>query len=330
MGRMSGTRDGVIGVQAGKLSWPPVKFTIQLPTDHVSEGGEFVSPEAIAEMAQAVERAGFDAAFVTDHPAPEDRWLQSGGHQALDPFVALSFVAAATSRLRVQTHVLVAAYRNPFLAAKAIATLDVLSRGRSIVGIAAGYLEPEFAALGVDYAERNELTDEAIGVMKQIWSGESLTLTGRRFRAAGHTVLPRPVQRPHPPFWIGGNSRRAMRRAVELGDGWLPFPAPARMARRVHTAAMENEADLARALDALHELAGRAGRSTPLDVCAAPFELAYGAKELPPSSALLDTAGRLGALGVTWLILTPPARTRAEFLDGVARLGAEVIAKLPA
>jgi probable F420-dependent oxidoreductase len=304
-----------------------VRFTVQLPTDRVSQRDEFSSAEAIAEMARAVEQAGFDAAFVTDHPAPEDRWLRSGGHQALDPFVALSFVAAATARLRVQTHVLVAAYRNPFLAAKAIATLDVLSGGRVIVGLAAGYLEPEFAALGVDYAERNQLTDEAILAMKRIWQGESLSLEGRHFRAAGHTVQPRPLQQPHPPLWIGGNSRRAMRRAVELGDGWLPFPAPARMAQRVHTAPMESEADLATALAELRELVGRAGRR-PLDICAAPFELAYGAKELPPSSQLLDTAGRFAALGIGWLILTPPARTRAEFRDGVARLGAEVIAKL--
>jgi probable F420-dependent oxidoreductase len=305
-----------------------VRFTLQLPTDRVSRGEEFASAEAIAEMAQAAEAAGFDAAFVTDHPAPEDRWLQSGGHQALDPFVALSFAAAATTRLRVQTHVLVASYRNPFLAAKAIATLDVLSRGRLIVGLAAGYLEPEFAALGVDYAERNELSDEAIRAMKQIWAGESLSLEGRHFRADGHTVLPRPAQRPHPPLWIGGNSRRAMRRAVELGDGWLPFPAPARLARRVHTAPMESEADLERALGELRAMAAKAGRTAPIDICAAPFELAHGARELPPSAALLETAGRLAALGVGWLILTPPARTRAEFIEGVSRLGHEVIAKL--
>jgi probable F420-dependent oxidoreductase len=304
-----------------------VKFTIQLPTDRVAAGEEFVSAEAIGELARAAELAGFDAAFVTDHPAPEDRWLRSGGHQALDPFVALAFVAAATTRLRVQTHVLVAAYRNPFLTAKAIATLDVLSGGRVIAGLAAGYLEPEFGALGVDYAERNELTDEAILAMKQIWGGESLALEGRHFRANGHTVLPRPVQRPHPPLWIGGNSRRAMRRAAELGDGWLPFPAPARMAKRVHTRAMESEADLAAALGELRKLAEGAGRG-PLEVCASPFELAWGAKELPPSGQLVETARRFAALGVGWLILTPPARTRAEFVDGVARLGSEVIAEL--
>jgi probable F420-dependent oxidoreductase len=303
-----------------------MRFTVQLPTDRVAEGEEFVSAEAIGEMARAVEAAGFDAAFVTDHPAPEDRWLASGGHQALDPFVALSFVAAATTRLRVQTHVLVAAYRNPFIAAKAIATLDVLSGGRLIVGLAAGYLEPEFAALGIEYSERNELSDQTLAAMKQIWQGQSLSIEGRHFRAEGHTVLPRPVQRPHPPLWIGGNSRRAMRRAVEHGDGWLPFPAPARMARRVHTAAMESEEDLAEALGQLRALTERAGR-TPLDVCAAPFELTY-VKQLPGADQLVASAERFEKLGIGWLILTPPARTRAEFLDGVAQLGSEVIQKL--
>jgi hypothetical protein len=99
------------------------------------------------------------------------------------------------------------------------------------------------------------------------------------------------------------------------------------MAKRVHTAPMESEADLAAALGELRKLADDTGRG-PLDVCAAPFELAWGAKELPAPTQLLETAARFAALGVGWLILTPPARTRAEFLDGVARLGSEVIAKL--
>jgi hypothetical protein len=100
------------------------------------------------------------------------------------------------------------------------------------------------------------------------------------------------------------------------------------MAKHVRTAALESEADLAAALAHLRELAARAGRSAPLDVCAAPFELAWGAKELPHASGLVETARRLAGLGVTWLILTPPARTRAAFVEGVARLGGEVIAKL--
>ena len=140
-----------------------MRASLGLPTH---QGGELSSAAAIAAMASGAEAAGFDAVFVTDHPFPGDRWLATGGHHALDPFVALSFAAAATRDLRLHTNLLVLAYRNPFLSAKAVATLDSLSEGRVIVGIGAGYLEPEFEALGVDFAERNELTDEAIVALR--------------------------------------------------------------------------------------------------------------------------------------------------------------------
>lgn len=302
-------------------------FTLQLPTDKVERAAEFVSAAAIAEMARAAEDAGFDAVFVTDHPAPGDRWLASGGHQALDPFVALSFAAAATTRLKLQTHVLIAAYRSPFLAAKAIASLDVLSGGRTIVGTAAGYLEPEFAALGARFDERNELADELLPALKRIWSEAGIELAGRHFHASGITPLPRPLQAPHPPLWVGGNSRRAIRRAVELGDGWLPFPAPAKMARHIGTAALESEDDLARGLAYGREHAQRVGRSAPLDVCFAPLGLDLRSDGLPEPTSLLAAAGRLGALGVSWLAISLPCRARAEFVARAGWFGSEVIAK---
>ena len=303
-----------------------MRFTLQLPTDKVSSPAEFLTAEAIGEMARAAEAAGFDAAFVTDHPAPGDRWLASGGHHALDPFVALAFAAAATTRLRLQTHVLIAAYRSPFLAAKALASLDVASGGRLIVGTAAGYLEPEFAALGARFDERNELADELLTALKRIWSESGLVLAGRHFAAAGNTALPQPVQKPHPPLWVGGNSRRAIRRAVELGDGWLPFPAPARMARRVGTAALESEDDLARGLAYAREHAERVGRVAPLDVCFSPFGLDMRADGLPEPASIRAAAQRLGALGVTWLAITLPCATRAEFRARAEWFGREVIA----
>src|SRR5213076_2796208 len=97
-------------------------FTIGLPTDRVGHADEFVTGAAVMECAAAAEAAGFDACFVTDHPAPDTKWLAGGGHHALDPFVALSFAAAATTRLRVQTHILVLPYRNPLLTAKSVLT----------------------------------------------------------------------------------------------------------------------------------------------------------------------------------------------------------------
>jgi alkanesulfonate monooxygenase SsuD/methylene tetrahydromethanopterin reductase-like flavin-dependent oxidoreductase (luciferase family) len=117
-----------------------MRFSIQLPTDRVEQGDEFVSRDAIIEMARAVEHAGFDACYVTDHPAPAASFLEGGGHHALDPFVALSLAAAATERLRLHTNILVLPYRNPLLTAKAIASLDAVSGGRVIMGVAAGLM----------------------------------------------------------------------------------------------------------------------------------------------------------------------------------------------
>ena len=179
-----------------------MKFSIHLPTDRVDAPAEFLSAEAIAEMAAAAETAGFDACYVTDHPIPADDWLESGGHHTLDPFVALSCAAAATTRLRLQTHVLVAPYRNPFLSAKAIASLDILSGGRVIAGVAAGYLEEEFAALGARFDERNALCDEAISTMRRVWSGESLTLTGASLGSSGKHGPAAPT--PATPARLGG------------------------------------------------------------------------------------------------------------------------------
>jgi len=301
---------------------------VSLPTDRVKAGAELLSAAAIGELARAAERAGFAACFVTDHPIPGDRWLASGGHHALDPFVALSLAAAATTTLRLQTHVLVAAYRNPFLAAKAAASLDVVSGGRLILGVAAGYLEPEFAALGVDYAERNELCDEAIRTMRLAWREDGLALEGRHFKASGNTMLPRPLQQPGPPIWVGGNSRRAIRRAVELGEGWLPFPAPARMAARIGTAPLETLDDLRARLDYAREHAENVGRSAPLDVCFVPFGSEMSADGALDAGRFLEAAAELERIGVTWLTVTLPARARAEYCERVEEFGAGVLARL--
>ena len=138
--------------------------------------------------------------YTTDHPFPGDDWLAHGGHHALDPLVALSFAAAATSTIRLHTNLFILAYRNPFLAAKGIATLDVLSGGRTVVGIGAGYLEPEFDALGVPFAERNDRMDEALAAMEAAWSGRERDLRGRRLPRPGqHHAAPAPPAAPAAP-----------------------------------------------------------------------------------------------------------------------------------
>jgi probable F420-dependent oxidoreductase len=279
-----------------------MRFSVGLPVDHVDAEDEFVTGAAIAEMAAAAEAAGFDAAYVTDHPAADEQWLVGGGHHALEPLVGLAFAAAATERLRLQTHVYVAAYRNPFLAAKGVATLDALSGGRVILGVAAGYLRPEFGALGVDFDERNELLDECIEVMRRVWTEDEVAYDGRHFKARAVTQRPRPTSLPTPPIWIGGNSARAMRRAVELGEGWVPFPNPPAAARATKTPAITTMTELGERLEAARDHAVKVGRATPLDVCFAPF-------------ILDDDPGDYEAAGVTWLAVQFDApKTRAEWI----------------
>ena len=210
-----------------------MRYSVALPNDRVEQCEDFLTADAVADIACTVEDAGFDACFVTDHPFAGDRWLDNGGHHALEPLVQLSFAAAATTALLLHTNIYVLPYRNPFLAAKSVLSLDVLSGGRVILGVGAGYLVSEFTALGVDFDERNELLEEGIEAMKLAWTQDGVALQGRHFRAKGNTMLPRPTSRPHPPIWMGGNTKRAIRRAVRVLPG-LVATADRAAARAAH------------------------------------------------------------------------------------------------
>ena len=298
-----------------------------LPTHRIDCGEEFLAPGAIGELSAAAEAAGFAAVYTTEHPFPGDEWLAHGGHHALDPLVALSFAAAATSSVLLHTNLFVPAYRNPFLAAKGIATLDVLSGGRTIIGLGAGYLEAEFDALGADFTGRNDRMDEALVAMEAAWSGESVTFSGTGYRAAGNTMLPRPRQRPRPPLWIGGNSRRAIRRAVESADGWCPFPTPAKYATRTRTAPLESAADLAVALDYARGHAASVGRTEPLTVCFIPDGLSMGARPVD-EGRVIASIRELESIGVTWVSVALPGDTRVDQLAAIERFGTGVLGHL--
>ena len=281
-----------------------MKFSLELPV---------AAPDELVKCALEIEDAGFDACFVTDHPYPSREWLATGGHQTLDPFVALSFAAAATRRLRLHTNCLIPAYRNPYLTAKAVATLDACSRGRVILGIAVGYLEAEFDGLGVPFAERADRLDESLWAMKQAWADET----------PGNVVTPPCVQRPHPPIWAGGNSSAAIRRAITHGDGWSPFPASPRTATAVGTSSITDVATLERGIARYRDLAAEAGYTGPLDVCFTPFSHPGHLNVVDPE-AFIDEARGLAAIGVTWLAFHLPAPTIPEFCDTVAEFGAAV------
>ncbi len=311
-----------------------MRFTVALPTDRVDALDEFVTPEAIAEVASAAERLGYGALYVTEHPIPDERWLASGGHHALDPFVALSFAAASTSRIRLLTNLCVVAYKSPYVTAKSAASLDRLSGGRLVLGVGAGYLEPEFRALGVDFARRNELCDEALAGMKRAWSGEPVSVEAPDGGVTRHRALPLPTQEPHPPIWMGGNSRRAIRRAVEHCQGWMPFPAPARMAARTRTAPLESVEDLAARIAYLREHAEAIGRSDPIDVAFITGLSGYYGQPGFELSRLLDDLSALADVGVTWgtalfeMTGTGFVKSRTHLLELLEGYATDVIAKL--
>lgn len=298
-----------------------MKFSLGYPLLHHPADDAFSAPEFLAEFARVAEECGYHSVNLTEHPIPGDRWLAAGGHHALDPFVGLAYAAAATSSIRLLTNLTVVPYRNPFLLAKAVASLDRVSGGRVILGVGTGYLKPEFFALGVDFDERNDLFDEAIRACRLVWSGGSVTLEGRHFSARGNSAHPTPVQDPVP-IWIGGNSALTRRRVAAGAQGWMPMLNPPEFAATRRSAVLEDLDDLARMLDDLRVRMREAGRADDVDVMFMSLDPAV------PGSASWDRARHLRGLraqadlGVTWQQITAVGDT-PEAVIAMARAYAD-------
>ena len=301
-----------------------MNFWVTYPLISHPYNPELLTKAGLTEFCVAAEEAGFSGIGFTDHPAPSERWLQAGGHDALDPFTALSFCAAVTDRLRLIPNILVLPYRNPFLVAKAAATLDALSGGRFTLSVATGYLRGEYSALGVDFDERNALFDEAIEVILGIWSQDDFAHEGRTFTAKGQSANPKPD--PFPPIWVGGNSRLSRRRVARYGNGWNPFPAPRVLAQTAKTRPLETLDDLRPMLDELWQLVDEAGRDpSEIDV-----SFGSGAGGDPGSDrfnagAQLAAVEELAQLGVTWAGVGVPGDSLAHAVESLHRFGESVI-----
>ena len=301
-----------------------MRFSVTYPLAAGRCSAEFATRRGVVEFARAAEEAGFDGIGFTDHPAPTHRWLKAGGHDALDPFAALAFTAAVTERLLLIPNIVVLPYRNPFLVAKSVATIDMLSDGRFVLAVGTGYLKGEYRALGVDFDERNELFDEAIHVMRGVWSTEDFRYEGRHFTAHGQTVNPMPSRRI--PIWIGGNSRLSRRRVVEKADGWVPFPAPRGLASTARTPALETLEDLRGLLDDLWRQAEAADRD-PAGIDVSFTTLAGGSPaddDFNPE-AHLEALDDLADLGVTWCAAPMPGDSLPRALEALHRYGESVI-----
>jgi probable F420-dependent oxidoreductase len=189
--------------------------------------GPCAAPEGAARVARAAEAAGLESLWTGEHvvlPDPQAPPSPSPPEMPfLDPTVALTYVAAATERIRLGTGIIILPQRNPLVLAKELASLDVLSRGRLLFGFGIGYLEPEFRALGIPFTEKGPRAEDYLAAMIAVWTQEKPAHAGRFAAFSGIQAMPRPVQRPHPPIVASGMTRASLRRAVRLADGWYGF-----------------------------------------------------------------------------------------------------------
>ncbi|MDP6454121.1 MAG: LLM class F420-dependent oxidoreductase [SAR202 cluster bacterium] len=190
--------------------------------------------DGLRRFAGAVEDLGFGSVWVADHivlpseetdqyPYTEDgRFTAQADDPQLDVFVTLSYIASATTRIKVGTTVVIVPYRNPIVQAKMFTTLDTLTNGRVICGVGVGWWKEEFDALGASHADRGPVTDEYLQIFRILWNEESPEFHGQFYDFEGIKFAPKPVQSPSIPIWVGGHTRRAARRVVKYGDAWHP------------------------------------------------------------------------------------------------------------
>lgn len=269
--------------------------------------GPCADPDVAARIARHAEAAGLESVWTGEHVVlPEPQVPPSpvpASTPFLDPAVALTLVAAETTRILLGTGIIILPQRNPVVLAKELASVDVLSQGRLIFGLGAGYLKPEFAAVGARFDDRGARTDEYIDAIRALWTEPQPSFAGRTVRFSGIDAQPRPVQRPHPPIVVGGTSPAALRRAVLRGNGWYGFLRDLEVTK----------ADLAGLAAAQRE----APRLAALEISVTP---------LPRSD--LDAAQRYRDLGVDRLVLLPHARDEVSLLRWVDETAESLVRKL--
>ncbi len=232
---------------------------------YIPNSGPTARPEPLAAIATRGDELGFYCMVAGDHilvprevnsiyPYTADGRFHGGGAaEYLEQLTLLTYLAGITRNIRLVPSVMIVPYRNPLLAAKMLATLDVLSGGRLTLGVGVGWMEEEFEALDAPpFAERGAVTDEYLLAFKELWTSDQPTFEGKYCHFSNIHFLPKPAQSPHPPIWVGGQSRPAMRRAARLGNGWHPVG-------NIPAAPLEPK-ELAGNVALLHRYAEQAGR----------------------------------------------------------------------
>lgn len=289
-----------------------IAFGVQVP-----HRGPMTDPECIRAIVTEAETLGYGVLIVSDHiVVPKDiasrypyseggDWAGAAGGECMEQLTLLAYVAAMTRSAKLLTSVMVVPHREPLMAAKSLATTDQLSGGRVIVGVGTGWMKEEFEAIGApDYTKRGEVTDDYLTIFKKVWTDDDAEHASPYSTFSNITFKPKPIQDPHPPIWIGGESGRAHRRVVEHGDGWYPIGQ--------NPAHPLDSIDLYKASrDRLLARAEQAGRDP------ATISLAYNAPFHSRKEQAASDGGRQ--------LLTGSAADRAADIDALRELGVKTV-----
>lgn len=293
-------------------------------------------PQAIRLVAEQAEAAGLDSVWAADHivlptgatsPYPYDvggDFLIPPGMPFMDQFTCLSYVAGITKTVKLGTAINLLPLRHPLAVAKTVATLDVLSGGRAILGVAAGWLAQEFDALGLDFKARGKMLDEGLDVLREIWTKPNASFEGEFYRFKDMAAFPQPTQKPYPPIWVGGHTEPVRRRIARIGDVWLPplfGTTPAQLAESfegVRDMAEQNgraRTDVNLALRVLVDLREQPDTTGPETRGAV----------LGPASVVAEVLASYIEVGVSHFVLLPQARTLDDVQRTIAMLAEQVI-----
>ena len=311
---------------------------------HIGTRGCLVTREAMMAVATEAETLGYGILGVADHlivpvqtgvryPYTADGvWPGAPTGECFDALATLAFLAGCTQRIKLLTSVAVVPHRPPVLTAKLFQTADILSGGRVIAGVGAGWMPEEFAALGTPpFAERGAVMDEYIRAWKTLWTEGRPAMHGKYVDFDNVVFEPKPVSKPHPPIWVGGESGPSLRRVAQLGDAWYPVSNNAKVM-------LNTPERLKEGIARMHRAAERHGRDpASIDIAYVWFlppswterALPEGGRQMftGPSDAMLEDAAALGALGVNHLIVYPQRPTIEQTLEGLRRFGEDVVRK---
>ena len=238
-----------------------MQFGVFLPIS-----GRATGPDTLMEAAQSAEAQGFDAVWSADRVVTpwriETPYPYSENHEFivppdrpfLDSLTCLAFLAGCTSKITLGISVLVLPYRHPLYWTRVAASIERLSKGRLTMGVGVGWMEEEFAALGVSFKDRGKMTDEQLQIIQQLWTQEHASFSGQFYRFDDLAFYPKPIQQPRIPIWVGGEGAAAHRRAAKYGDAWFPYFVEV------------TPAELSAGYDAVRRSAAAAGRD-PEQVC---------------------------------------------------------------